>query len=244
MSDFTELVALLDELGPALLSADDSAGLTTLCEVTHLSLSAAACSVAVIDESAGELSYLAAAGAGAAHIIGTRLALGRGLAGYVASSGQALSISDVTRDARFAADIAESTGYVPSALLVVPIAHADATLGVLSVLDAGRADMTLAAGFASLAASMLFRATTNAGLGHTVASTLAAAGSGDLADELRNAAENSIGASADLAELAALYVELAALGTESRAAATRIVAQFTAHIAGSQQRTSLRRVRR
>jgi hypothetical protein len=156
-----------------------------------------------------------------------------------------LSVSDVRDDARFARDVAASTGYVPIALLAVPIRHGDVTLGVFSALDAGRADLNLASGFASIASTTLRQATITATLGRVVATALAAhADVTDLADALRSAAEASTGASQDLGELAALYAELARLGTEDRAAATRIVAQFTAHAAGSQQRLTVRRTRR
>lgn len=245
MTEATDLVALLDEMGPALFSEDDVAGLTTLCELARLATTAAACSVSVLDEQAGELRYVAAAGAGAEAIVGTQLSSGRGIAGFVAGSGQGLSVSDVRRDVRFAQDVAESTGYVPTALMAVPIRFGDETLGVFTVLDAQRADLTLGAGFADLAAVVLRRATTTATLGRAVAHALAAqAGSEGLADVLRSAAADSNGASADLAELAALYVELGSLGVDDRATATRIVAQFTAHAASSQQRAVVRRFRR
>lgn len=245
MTAIAELVSLLDELGPALLSADDSAGLMALCEAARTATDAAACSVSVLDEQAGELHYVAAAGAGADQIVGTRLSLGQGIAGFVASSGQGISVSEVRHDPRFAQDVALSTGYVPTALLAVPIRHRDTTLGVLSLLDAARADLTLAAGLASLAAHTMHRATTTATLGRVVAVALAAqTGSADLAEALRSAATLSSGESADLAELAALYVELGRLGIDDRAAATRIVGQFTAHASAARQRMTVRRTRR
>lgn len=245
MTELTELVELLNEVGPALLSDDDTAGLTMLCDTACLALEGAACSVSVLDEPAGELRYVAAAGEGAVEIVGTRLPLARGIAGFVASSAQGLSVSDVGRDPRFARDIAEATRYVPTAMLAVPIRHGDNTLGVLSVLDAGRADLVLAAGFASLAAATLYRAAIAATLGRVVAGALAVrTDSAGLADALRTAADGSTGVTSDLAELAALYVELGLLGSTDRAAATRIVAQFTAHAAGSQQHTPVRRGRR
>ena len=245
MNEFADLVALFDELGPAVFSEDEVAHLAALCDIARLATVGAACSVSVLDEGIGELRYVAAAGAGADQIVGTRLSSGRGIAGLVAGSGQGLSVSDVRRDARFALDVAESTGYVPSALLAVPIRSGDNTLGVLTVLDPERADLTLAAGFADLAARVLRRATDAAHLGRAIAHALASrTSSEDLADALRSAADQSSGASADLAELAALYVELGAIGTEDRATATRIVAQFTAHAANSQQRAVVRRFRR
>lgn len=245
MSEFTDLVTLFDELGPALFSEDEVASLTALCDLARLSTAGAACSVSVLDESVGELRYVAAAGAGADEIVGTRLSSGRGIAGFVAGSGQGLSVSDVRRDARFAHDVAEATGYVPTALMAVPIRSGDDTLGVLTVLDPERADLTIAAGFAGSAAHVLRRATDASTLGRAIAQALASrTSSAGLADVLRSAAAESSGASVDLAELAALYVELGAMNTEDRAAATRIVAQFTAHAANSQQRAVVRRFRR
>ena len=245
MAEFADLVTLFDELGPALFSEDEVASLTTLCDLARLSTAGAACSVAVLDEEIGELRYAAAAGAGADKIVGTRLSSGRGIAGFVVGSGQGLSVSDVRRDLRFAHDVAEATGYIPTGLMAVPIRSGDETLGVLTVLDPGRADLTIAAGFADLAAQVLRRATNTATLGRAVAEALAAQTSSvGLADVLRSAAANSTGASADLAELAALYVELGIMSAEDRAAATRIVGQFTAHAANSQQRAVVRRFRR
>jgi GAF domain-containing protein len=245
VTDISELVSLFDELGPALFSADDIAVLTALCEAAQIAADAAACSVSVLDERAGDLRYIAAVGAGADQILGTRLPIGQGIAGFVASSGQGISVSEVRRDPRFAQDIALSTGYMPTALLAVPIRHRDDTLGVLSLLDAGRPDLTLAALHASLAAQTMRRATTTATLGRVVALALAAhTNSDDLADALRIAAESSRGESADLAALAALYVDLGRLGADDRAVATRIVGQFTAHAVVAQQRTTARRTRR
>ncbi len=105
-----------------------------------------------------ELEYVASAGAGSQQIVGTRLPLERGVAGFVAASGQALYVKDTARDRRFARDVAESTGYVPSAVLAVPVHDGDEVLGVLSVLDPARSDgdLTSAAGrLAALAAPLL-----------------------------------------------------------------------------------------
>ena len=244
-ADLNAFVALLDELGPVLMSADDGAALTAVCRVASLTTHAAAASVAVLDVAAEELRYVAAAGAADDLIVGTRLPLGRGIAGFVVSSGQSVAVSDVRADPRFAADVAGSVGYMPTALTAVPIRYGEDTIGVLSLLDAEEADLSVAAGFASLAAIHLHGAMSAATLGRVVAQALAAqAHSVDLADALRTAADGSTGASADLAELAALYAELGRVGEDARATAIRIVAQFTAHAAGSQPRLPVRRPRR
>jgi GAF domain-containing protein len=44
-------------------------------------------------------------------------------------------LEDVSNDPRFARDLAEATGYVPKALMAVPLLHEERALGVLEVLD-------------------------------------------------------------------------------------------------------------
>jgi GAF domain-containing protein len=46
-----------------------------------------------------------------------------------------LVLEDVRGDPRFAGDVAEGTGYVPSGLMAAPLLHEERALGVLEVLD-------------------------------------------------------------------------------------------------------------
>jgi GAF domain-containing protein len=46
-----------------------------------------------------------------------------------------LILEDVRNDPRFAGDVAEGTGYVPSGLMAAPLLHDERALGVLEVLD-------------------------------------------------------------------------------------------------------------
>jgi len=135
--------------------------LQSVVDEARAALGAAACSVAVLDEDEGELVYRAASGVGAEEIVGVRLPVTRGIAGWVAVSGQPLMVSDPAADRRFAQDVAESTAFVPQSLLAAPLMGPDGVLGVLSVLDrdadradAGR-DLHLAASFAARAAALL-----------------------------------------------------------------------------------------
>jgi hypothetical protein len=96
---------------------------------------AAATSIALTDETTGELVYQSAWGAGAREIVGVRLPPGVGFAGAVIRDGVAAAIPDVRSDPRFAARIAAGTGYVPYTMLVVPLRRGEMSVGVLSVLD-------------------------------------------------------------------------------------------------------------
>jgi GAF domain-containing protein len=97
---------------------------------------AAACSCALVDDGDGAtMRFITADGIGADLIVGVTLPVTRGIAGWAVMSGEAISVSDVARDARFARDVAEATNYVPRTVLAAPIEHRGEIAGVLEVLD-------------------------------------------------------------------------------------------------------------
>jgi len=97
---------------------------------------AAACSVAVLTPDADGLRFVAAHGEGEAQITGVTVSRGTGIAGWVASSGTTLAVTDVQRDPRFALETARSTGYVPTTILAAPLLGDDGeAIGVTEVLD-------------------------------------------------------------------------------------------------------------
>ncbi len=122
---------------------------------------AAASSIALLDRTTGEVVYQSAWGAGAREIIGVRLPPGEGIAGTVVESGEPEAVGDCRNDSRFAARIAEGTGYVPYTMLVVPLMRRDEAVGVLSLLDRrdggryGASDVERAMLFAELAVTAL-----------------------------------------------------------------------------------------
>ena len=83
----------------------------------------------------GDLVYEAAWGAGAEEIVGVRLEPGAGIAAHVAASGRPEAIPSCRDDSRFAHSLAESTGYVPNTMLVLPLGPAGRPFGVLQILD-------------------------------------------------------------------------------------------------------------
>jgi GAF domain-containing protein len=64
-----------------------------------------------------------------------RFPAGKGIAGWVLATHTPLVLEDVKNDPRFAGDVAEDTGYVPSGLMAAPLLHEEQALGVLEVLD-------------------------------------------------------------------------------------------------------------
>ncbi|MCW2496290.1 GAF domain-containing protein [Jatrophihabitans sp.] len=241
-----QLAASASHLAPALGLPDADAMLQSICRTARLVFRAAACSVAELQESEGALRYRIADGAGAGSIVGMRLPLDRGVASYVATSGQAIAVDQVRQDPRFAADVADATGYVPRAMLVVPIeARTGEVLGVLSVLDADRDAvppeeiLDIAAAFADQAALALQLGTVVARFGSVLLGAFAdAAASGDveLSLALRRRARAAKGAEADAAALAARFGELRSLGPGVTYTAGRIVDEFLGYARASRGR--------
>lgn len=129
-----------DRMHPDQLTAAAPPGLdlTASTAAVRTLFDAAACSVAVVEEDEATLLFVASDGAGSAEIVGTRLPVSRGIAGWAAMSGQSIAVRDVQTDARFARDVAESTRYVPRSILAAPMFDSDGeVLGVMSVLDPG-----------------------------------------------------------------------------------------------------------
>ncbi len=109
--------------------------LRSVVEVARAIFGAKASSVFIHDEEADELVFAAVAGEGEEHLVGTRIPSSTGIAGWVLVTRQPLVLEDVMKDPRFARDVAEATGYVPSGLMAVPLLHGERALGVLQVLD-------------------------------------------------------------------------------------------------------------
>jgi GAF domain-containing protein len=109
--------------------------LNAIVRVARAIFGARASSVLLLDEASEELVFEAVVGEGEESLLGMRFPADRGIAGWVLATRTPLVIEDVRKDPRFAADVAEGTGYVPSGLMAAPLLHDEEILGVLEVLD-------------------------------------------------------------------------------------------------------------
>jgi GAF domain-containing protein len=109
--------------------------LAAIVEVARSIFGARASSILLLDEEADELVFEAVVGEGEDELLGMRFPAGKGVAGWVLATRTPLVIEDVRQDPRFASDVADSTGYVPSGLMAAPLLHDEDALGVLEVLD-------------------------------------------------------------------------------------------------------------
>ena len=239
-----QVAALAADLGPALAPVGQLELLRSITAAARELFDAAACSLALLDEAQETLTFHVASGAGAQEVVGQRVPVDRGIAGWVVSSGQPVAVADVARDPRFAADVAAATGYVPRSVLAMPLQTEREVLGVIELLDqradapAGRRDMELLGLFAGQAALAIEASRVFSSLGQALfqAVGLAAAGDRDLVWALDDLARHAPGPAAELAELAGVFARLGQAGPAERAAATRLVREFLAYATGDGRR--------
>ena len=225
------------DLGVALAPIDHGAVLEAICEAAQVAFGARACSIAVFDPDAGELVFEAATGGASASVVGMRLPVKRGIAGYVVASGQAIAVHDVERDPRFDREAAEATGYIPKSILAVPIETADGVSGVIEVLDwsderVGEEGLELAGVFARQAGLALQQADLFANLGRMIllaAGQAAKSENPDITRSLRVVADRVDGPTGELADIAACFNEIAALGVVERRAALALLDEFATY---------------
>jgi len=107
------------------MSAEDEhrALLQSIVEVARAIFSARAASIFLHEEEADELVFEAVAGEGSDNLIGTRFPSSTGIAGWVLVTRQPLVIDDLEQDPRHSRETAQSTGYVPRAMMTVPLLH-------------------------------------------------------------------------------------------------------------------------
>jgi GAF domain-containing protein len=244
MPDRPELLervaALAADLGPALAPVGQLELLRSITTAARELFDAAACSLALLDEAQETLTFHVASGAGAEEVVGQRVPVDRGIAGWVVSSGQPVAVADVAADPRFAAEVAEATGYVPRSVLAMPLQTEREVLGVIELLDqradspAGRRDRELLGLFAGQAALAIESSRVFSSLGQALFQALgmAATGDRDLAASLDELARRPPGPTADLAELAGAFARLGQVGAAERTAATRLVREFLAYAGG------------
>jgi len=185
---------------------------------------AAGCSIALLSEDRSELVFTTVVGGAGESVSGLRLPAGRGIAGWVATTGQPIAVSELSQDPRFASDVASSTGYVPRAILACPVATDDTLLGVVEVLDrdehraGAEDDLQLLGLFARQAALAISAVERDRQLGAVLVAAFQSAGADDLARRLA-----SEGESAELVEVARAFRALAAAGPRERELAVRLL---------------------
>lgn len=228
-----ELVLAITATGRALLPSSNDELLRTIVEAAARIFGAAAASIALVDERAGELEFRVAFGAGSESVVGMRIPLDQGIAGYVANTGQPIAISNVQNDPRFARDAAERTGYVPRSILAMPLIVEDRVIGVMEVLDKlnapsfGMQDMELLSLFARQAALAIHQSEHLDALNETLIQNLRSMVSPEAAVDIQRILEQEDATKHDdVLELASVFQNISALGESERRACLKILQAF------------------
>ena len=231
------LLLAVEASGQAILPSSNDQLLRSIVEAAARIFDAAAASIALVDEDGQQLYFKVAHGAGSENVVGMRVPINRGIAGYVAMSGQPIAISNVREDTRFNQDFAKSTGYVPQSILAMPLISDDRVIGVMEVLDKidqasfGLRDMELLGIFARQAAIAIDQSQHMDQVGRTVLLSLQALASQDPGayDELLEglaASRDYREQAGDILELAGLFYEISLLGEAERRLLLEILSAF------------------
>ena len=232
------LLKAIEASGRAILPSSNRDLLQSIVDAAARIFGAAAASIALVDEKQQELEFKVSYGVGNEDVVGMRIPLDAGIAGYVVMTGQPMAISNVQQDARFNQDFARSTGYVPRSILATPLLWGDRVIGVMEVLDKinapsfGLQDMELLGMFAQQAAIAIFQSQQYDAINAAIVRGLKQLAVGDLsADsaELLGALEADTGDEArtrDLLALADLFNSIGQLGEEERRACLQILSAF------------------
>jgi signal transduction histidine kinase len=96
---------------------------------------AEASSIFELDRERNELCFRLARGKEGEKVREVRLAMGEGIAGWVAREGKPLLVTDVTRDQRFTPRIDQYSGFETRSVACVPIRYKGRLIGVLELLN-------------------------------------------------------------------------------------------------------------
>jgi transcriptional regulator with GAF, ATPase, and Fis domain len=106
-----------------------------LLEVSAADVNSIEASVLVRDGAEGELKFLAAIGSVADQLADVRIPAGKGIAGFVLSSGQPMAVADAGGDETFYAEVDKLTGYSTQTILATPLRFDGEVIGVLEYVN-------------------------------------------------------------------------------------------------------------
>lgn len=106
-----------------------------LLQLSSNSLNSEDASVIIRDGDEGDLKFLTAIGKVADRLIGLKIPSGKGIAGFVFSSGQPMAIADAGQEKSFYAEVDKQTGYSTQTILATPLRYNDEIIGVLEYVN-------------------------------------------------------------------------------------------------------------
>jgi len=135
--------------------------LKTIMEKVNDLMSPDTWSLLLVDEETNELYFQVATGMASEKLKDVRVRVGEGIAGWVAKSGEAAIVPDVSADPRFSGQVDKVTNMLTHSVICVPIRTKDRVLGVIEIInyvgkrDFGSEDLGLLQAMADYAAIAL-----------------------------------------------------------------------------------------
>ena len=130
-----ELVALNEIIQAINSTLDLQETLTFITDHTIRLMDVEASSLLLYDKANKDLWFAAATGIGSDFIVGQRLALGQGIAGWVAQHGEPALVLDMSKDPRWFGGFDKDSGFASRSTLCVPLYGKDQIIGTLSALN-------------------------------------------------------------------------------------------------------------
>lgn len=118
-----------------ILTAPLTQSLAKMLEISAAELNSEEASVLIRDGDEGDLRFLSAIGKVAEQLINIRVPAGKGIAGFVLSSGQPMAVSDVGEETTFYSEVDKTTGYSTQMILATPLSHKGEVIGVLEYIN-------------------------------------------------------------------------------------------------------------
>ncbi len=109
--------------------------INNILEVSSASINSEEASVLIRDGDNGDLRFLCAIGQVADQLIGLKVPAGKGIAGFVFSSGQPMTISDAVQEESFYDEVDKQTGFSTQMILATPLQYEGNIIGVLEYVN-------------------------------------------------------------------------------------------------------------
>ena len=205
-----------------------------ILKATAVDIGSTEASVLIRDGDQGDLRFLCAIGQVAEQLINMTIPAGKGIAGFVLSSGQPIAVSNVEQDAAFYKEVDKATGYSTEMILATPLRHEGEVIGVLEYINrAGEPpyqpfspeEMDRAARFSDAIASLV-RAYESAKLLRDLGQKIVSEGDGFDVDEVRDWLSGFRGGAEhrEMMDLAVMLREIAGRGEAERRLCSELLA--------------------
>ena len=106
-----------------------------LLRVSAAEINSEEASVLIREDDDGDLRFLSAIGKVAEKLLDVTVPAGKGIAGFVMSSGQPVAVADVGEEQSFYAEVDKKTGYSTQMILATPLRYGGEVIGVLEYIN-------------------------------------------------------------------------------------------------------------